>query len=87
VKEAKSMEISAKADAKAKMKTVEAGKVADEKSAIAQDKAKQQASDARSDASEAKRDASYEVAMEKCDSFSGDAKSACADKAKLNFGK
>lgn len=87
VKEAKSMEISAKADAKAKMKTVEAGKVADEKSATAQDKAKQQASDARSDASEAKRDASYEVAMEKCDSFSGDAKSTCADKAKLNFGK
>lgn len=87
VREAKAVEASAKADAKADMKAAEAGRVADDKSTAAQDKAKRQASEARQDAVEEKRDSGYEVAKEKCDTFSGNAKEACAEKAKQNFGK
>jgi len=87
VKEAKSAEIAAKADAKADLKSSEAGKVANEKSTAAQGKAKQQSNEAHKDAAEDKRDASYEVAKEKCDALSGSAKDSCIDKAKLSFGK
>lgn len=87
VKEAKSASVAAKADSKAKTKTHEATKAADETSATAQNKAKQESSDARKDAADDKRDADYAVAKERCDAYSGTAKDTCIDKAKLHFGK
>jgi hypothetical protein len=36
---------------------------------------------------EDKMDANYKVAKEKCDAFSGDAKTACMDKAKAHYNK
>lgn len=87
VKEAKAAEAAAKADAKAEMKASEATREADDKSTAAQNKARREGSEARQDAAEEKRDTRYEVAKEKCDRFSGDAKDACAEKAKVNFGK
>ena len=38
-------------------------------------------------AAEDKRDAQYKVAVERCDSMSGDAKSRCVKDAKAKFGK
>ncbi len=76
VKEAKAAEISAKADAKARLKTVDANQVAGEKGA-----------DARKDAASAKHDADYAVAKEKCGLFAGEAKSSCLNEAKARFGK
>lgn len=55
--------------------------------AIADAKAGNKISDARVDASDAKRNAEYKVAIEKCDAFSGDTKSACVKEAKTRFGK
>ena len=43
--------------------------------------------DARKDASTDKTAAQYKVEQEKCDAFAGDAKAACLDRAKVNFGK
>jgi hypothetical protein len=48
-------------------------------------KAGTKVSDARADASDAKRTANYKVAIEKCDAFSGDTKSACVKEAKTQF--
>ena len=42
---------------------------------------------ARTDASVTKRDADYKVAAEKCEALAGDAKSACLNSAKVQFGK
>ena len=42
-------------------------------------------SDARADASDAKRTADYKVAIEKCDAFAGDTKSACVKEAKAMY--
>ena len=42
---------------------------------------------ARTDASATKRDADYKVAAEKCEALAGDAKSACMNAAKAQFGK
>ena len=42
---------------------------------------------AKKDAAEDKRDADYKVATEKCESLSGDAKSACVSAAKARFNK
>lgn len=42
---------------------------------------------ARTDAADAKRDADYKVAAEKCDALSSDAKTACMNAAKAQFGK
>ena len=42
---------------------------------------------AKKDAAEDKRDADYKVATEKCDSLSGDSKSACISAAKTRFNK
>ncbi len=39
------------------------------------------------DASNDKTAAQYKVEQEKCDAFAGDAKAACLDRAKVNFGK
>ena len=44
-------------------------------------------SEARADASDAKSTANYKVAIEKCDTFSGDAKDSCVKDAKLRFNK
>jgi hypothetical protein len=45
------------------------------------------AADARKDSAEDKRTADYKVAVEKCDSMSGDAKSQCVKDAKARYGK
>ncbi len=50
-------------------------------------KAGNKISDARADASDAKNTANYKVAIEKCDTFSGDTKDACVKDAKLRFNK
>jgi len=42
---------------------------------------------AKTDAAEDKRDADYNVAMQKCDGLSGDAKANCVTAAKTRFGK
>ena len=55
--------------------------------ALADAKAGNKINDARVDASDAKRNAEYKVAVEKCDTFSGDAKDACVKDAKARFGK
>ena len=76
VKEAKAAMVSAKADAKADRKVSDANKSANKT-----------ANEARRDASEDKRDAEYKVAVERCDTFNGDAKSRCVKDAKVRFGK
>lgn len=76
LKEAKAARVSARADAKADRKAGEARRKADKVS-----------TEARRDASEDKRDAEYRVAVERCDAFSGDAKSRCVKDAKVRFGK
>ena len=43
--------------------------------------------EARRDAAVDKMDADYRVAAEKCDAMAGDAKSACLDNAKVQYGK
>lgn len=65
LKEAKAAEVTARADAKARLKSTEA----------------------RNEASSATRDADYAVAKEKCDTYSGDARSSCMNEAKARFGK
>jgi len=72
IKEAKAVSVAAKADARVRMKSNEGA---------------QGAADARSDARNDKRDADYAVAIEKCDSLAGDAKSGCVTEAKKHFGK
>src|SRR5664279_1079060 len=42
---------------------------------------------AKTDAAEDKRDADYNVAIQKCDGLSGDAKANCVTAAKTRFGK
>jgi hypothetical protein len=55
--------------------------------ALADAKMNRKVADARADAGDTKRDADYKVAVEKCDSLAGDAKSACVDAAKMKYGK
>ena len=43
--------------------------------------------EAKKDAVDDKRDADYKVAIEKCDSLAGDAKSSCVSAAKVRFNK
>jgi membrane protein involved in colicin uptake len=45
------------------------------------------AADSRKDAADDKRTAEYKVAVEKCDSLTGDAKSQCVRDAKARYGK
>jgi hypothetical protein len=47
----------------------------------------QQTTEARAEGADEKRDADYKVALERCDSLAGDAKSSCIASAKANFGK
>lgn len=56
-------------------------------SALADAKMGKQIGEARADAADEKRDADYEVAIEKCDATSGDAKRQCVAAAKTKFGK
>jgi len=58
------------------MKTSEADKKSDEKSA-----------EARHDAATDKRDADYAVAIEKCDALAGNPKDVCVNDAKRHYGK
>ena len=65
---------------------VKEAKAAHEK-ALADAKLHKKVSSAKKDAAQDKRDADYKVAVEKCDSMSGDAKSACVKSAKERYGK
>lgn len=76
VKEAKSIEIAAKANAKARMKISDANSAAVKASSAA-----------RRDAEADKRDAEFDVAKQKCDVYAGEAKVHCMDEAKAVFGK
>jgi hypothetical protein len=76
IKEAKAAQTAAKADAKARMKIVDARIVASDKTVAA-----------RSDAAADKNNANYAVAIEKCAAFAGDAKAKCVAEAKITFGK
>ena len=58
-----------------------------ETKARADAKATHVVADTRKDAAEDKRTADYKVAVEKCDSLSGDAKTQCVKDAKARYGK
>jgi hypothetical protein len=58
-----------------------------ETKALADARMGKQIGEAEKDAIQARRDADYRVAVEKCDTLSGDAKSGCLATAKANFGK
>jgi hypothetical protein len=60
---------------------------ATETKALADAKMGQQIGEAKAEAGDAKRDAEYKVAVEKCDSMTGDAKTSCIGAAKVSFGK
>ena len=55
--------------------------------ALADAKMNEKVGDARKDAADDKRDADYKLAIQKCDSLSGDAKAACVQAAKARFHK
>ncbi len=98
VKEAKAAAVTARANANAHLKIVDAQTSADEKSvkaqgaadqtsAEAQTKANAKSADALKDATAEKRSANYAVAKEKCDALAGDAKGNCIKDATARFGK
>lgn len=87
LKEARSAEVAARADATALLRTDEAKQKAAETSARAGQQASEKGADARRDAASSKREADYGVALEKCDSFAGDAKTACVKDARARFGR
>lgn len=87
LKEARAAETSAKADAKARMKVVDANDKAARTSAKANSKANIKGAEARGEAAADKRDAEYAVAKEKCDKFAGDVKASCVEKARVRFGQ
>ena len=87
IKEAKSVEASAKADAKLQLKTSEAKADARTTTQQATNKANDKVQDARSEATTDKADAQYKVEKEKCDTFAGAAKDNCLTQAKARFGK
>lgn len=87
VKEAKAARTALAADAEARLKTKEADDEADEKTTAAHEKAKATGDEARDDAAAKMLESQYQVAKEKCDKFSGDAKNTCLDEAKAHYGK
>lgn len=87
VKEAKQAQVAAKADAKLLLETSKANSEAQQKSADARHDASDKKADARKDAAIEKLDAEYKVETEKCDTYAGDAKTACMASAKSRFGK
>jgi len=54
--------------------------------ALADAKMGKEVGEARKDASDEKREADYKVALERCDSRAGDAKTSCVSAAKSRFG-
>ena len=58
-----------------------------ETKALADAKMGKQIGEAKKEASEDKRDADHKVAVEKCDSLAGDAKTSCISAANAKFGK
>jgi hypothetical protein len=76
VKEAKAVQVTAKADAKVQMKTKDANAKANEKT-----------TEVRHDAAADKREAQYKVEKEKCDALAGSAKDSCLTQATAKFGK
>jgi len=56
-------------------------------SAKAEAKANRKASNAYAESDEEKREASYKAGKERCDTLTGDAKSACVERAKATFGQ
>jgi hypothetical protein len=76
VKEAKAAYTKAKADAKVDRVAADTSRKAVDKTA-----------DVKKDAAEDKRDADYNVAVEKCDSMSGNAKDACVRQAKARYNR
>jgi hypothetical protein len=76
VKEAKAAYTKAKADAKV-----------DRVAADTSRKAVEKTTDAKKEAAEDKREAEYKVAVEKCDSMSGNAKDACVREAKAKYNR
>ena len=87
LKEAAAVHTAAVADAKTRMKTVDANKTAVAKTEKADAHANKEIAAARHDAADDKRDAQYAVAKEKCDALSGDAKDVCVKDAKARYGK
>jgi len=83
VKEAKAARITAKADARAQLKSANANAVAVE----ARDDAAVKSRDARQEADAETVDAQFTVAREKCDVYAGAAKDVCLDKAMQRAGK
>jgi hypothetical protein len=76
VKEAKAALVAGKADAKVDRVAADTRKDGAEKR-----------NEARAEANEETKNAQYKVAIEKCDTFSGDAKTVCVQSAKADFGK
>jgi hypothetical protein len=87
VKEAKSHEVAALADAKVALTTADANATANQKSTDAYGKASTEVAGARKDAAIEKLDAQYKVEKEKCDLYAGDVKDQCLAKVKSSFGK
>lgn len=87
VKEAKAAQVAAKADAKAQRKIADTNTAAAGKTSDVQMKASTEKMEARTTANADKLDAQYKVEIEKCDTFSGDAKDACVRQAKVRFSK
>jgi len=86
-KTAKAAEISAKADAKAQMRSTDARDLAMKKSAIAHHEASIKSYEARMDAASEKLAAQYEVVKAKCGTYSGFSRENCLNHAKSIFGK
>lgn len=87
LKEAKAIEVSAKADAKLQLKTTDANMDAQKTTEKAQTKAQEKVADARNDAATDKMDAQYKVEKERCDALAGPAKDSCVAQAKARFAK
>ena len=85
--EAKAAEISAKADAKAQMRSTDATDLAVKKSAIAHHEASIKSYEARLDAASEKLAAQYEVVKAKSGTYSGFSRENCLNHAKSIFGK
>lgn len=87
IKEAKAAQVTAKADAKLKMKITDENTKAMDITATAISKAETKKTEARTDATTATVDAQYKVALEKCDAYSSTAKKNCTAQAKVDFAK
>jgi len=86
-KTAKAAEISAKADAKAEMRSTDARDLAAKKSAIARNEAIIRSYEARIGAASEKLEAQYEVVKAKCGTYAGFSRENCLNHAKSIFGK